>query len=147
MLHLNDHLYSKSCVFLWVANFRGLTAGFTNLSTLSWVFTVGHICITKNTGAFTRGVSIPTCYYPTHNFIFIYTMLSCWTLSHRTESTQSNTKCSVYYNHALMPIQCDVPVHMQCNAPLHVISCHMHNECYMDNAKTVHFTMYHGQLY
>ena len=22
---------------------------------------------------------------------------------------------------------------MQCNAPLHVISCHMYNECYMDN--------------
>ena len=23
MLHLNDHLYSKPCVFLWVANFSG----------------------------------------------------------------------------------------------------------------------------
>ena len=27
---------------------------------------------------------------------------------------------------------------MQCNIPLHVISCHMHNECYMDN--TIHTT-------
>ena len=25
MLHLNDNLYSKHCVFLWVANFRALT--------------------------------------------------------------------------------------------------------------------------
>ena len=35
-------------------------------------------------------------------------------------------------------IACDVPVHMQCNMPLHVISCHMHNECYMDH--TIHTT-------
>ena len=55
MLHLNDHLYSKPCVFLWVANFQGLTVGFTSLPTLSRAFTVGHICITKNTGTFTRG--------------------------------------------------------------------------------------------
>ena len=27
---------------------------------------------------------------------------------------------------------------MQCNIPLHVTSCHMHNECYMDN--TIHTT-------
>ena len=37
------------------------------------------------------------------------------------------------FNHALTPMICDVPVHMQCNAPLLVISCHMCNECYMDN--------------
>ena len=48
MLHLNDNLYSKPCVFLWVANFRGLTAIFTSLPTLSQAFTVGHICITKH---------------------------------------------------------------------------------------------------
>ena len=53
MLHLNDHLYSKSCVFLWVANFCGLTVGFASLPILSQVFTVGHICITKTNGPFT----------------------------------------------------------------------------------------------
>ena len=48
-------------------------------------------------------------------------------------SPPSNTKHSVDHNYALTPIQCDVPVHMQCNAPLHVILCHMYDECYMDN--------------
>ena len=120
MLHINDHLYSKPCFFLWVANFRGLTAGFACLPTLSRAFIVGHICITKNTGAFTRGISIPTCYYPTHIFIFMYTtMQPCWTLSYCTEPTQSNTKRSVDYKHALTPIACDIPVHRQCNVPFH----------------------------
>ena len=33
---------------------------------------------------------------------------------------------------------------MQCKMPFHVISCHMHNECYMDN--TIHTTYRcHGQ--
>ena len=71
MLHPNDHLYSKPCVFLWVANFRGLTAGFASLPTLSRAFTVRHICITKNNGAFTgRGVYlyllIPDTYFHFH---------------------------------------------------------------------------------
>ena len=61
MLHLNDHLYSKSCVFLWVENFRGLIPGIVTLSTLSQAFTVGHICITKTNADFTEGVSISTC--------------------------------------------------------------------------------------
>ena len=64
MLHLNDHLYSKSCVFLWVENFRGLTAGFTSLPTLSRAFTVGHICITKTNGVFTRGGIYPYLLLP-----------------------------------------------------------------------------------
>ena len=55
-----------------------------------------------------------------------------WTLSHLTEPTQSNTKCSVDYQpcthdipsntkhsvdlyHAPTPMLCDVLVHMQCN--------------------------------
>ena len=53
MIHHNDHLYSTSCVFLWVANFRGLIAIFASLPTLSWAFSVGHICITKTNGVFT----------------------------------------------------------------------------------------------
>ena len=60
-------------------------------------------------------------------------MRLCWTSSNNTEPIQSNTKCNVDYNHTLTPIQCDVPMHMKCNVPLHVVSCHMYNECYMDN--------------
>ena len=70
MLHLNDHLYSKSCVFLWVANFRVLTASFASLPTLSQAFTVGHICITKSNGAFTRGGVYPYLLIPDTYFNF-----------------------------------------------------------------------------
>ena len=72
MLHLNDHLYSKSCVFLWVANFKGFTAGFASLPTLSWTFTVGHICITKTNGAFTRGGVYPYLLIPDTCFHFSF---------------------------------------------------------------------------
>ena len=59
----------------------------------------------------------------------------CWTLSHLTEPTQSNTKHSVD-----LPFMHTHPFNVMspciCNAimPLQVISCHMHNECYMDNS-------------
>ena len=72
MLHLNDHLYSKSCVFLWVENFRGLTTGFTSLPTLSRAFTVGHICITKTNGAFTQGGVYPYLLIPDTYFHFSF---------------------------------------------------------------------------
>ena len=71
-LHLNDHLYSKSCVFLWVANFWGLTAGFASLPTLSRAFTVEHICITKTNGAFTRGGVYPYLLIPDTYFHFSF---------------------------------------------------------------------------
>ena len=70
MLHLNDNLYSKSCVFLWLANFRGLTTGFASLPILSRAFTVGRICITKNNRAFTRGGIYPYLLLPDTYFHF-----------------------------------------------------------------------------
>ena len=57
-----------------------------------------------------------------------------WTLSHLTKPTQSNTKRSVN-----LPTMHSYPFNVMspciCNAimPLQVISCYMHNECYMDN--------------
>ena len=131
MLHLNDHLYSKQCVFLWVANFRGLTTGF---ALLSLAFTVGHICITKNTEAFTRGGYLSLLAIPRHIFSFPC-IQSCEFVGRCPSvlSLPSNTKHCVDHNHALPPIKCDVPVHMQCNVPLHDISCHMYNEFHMDN--------------
>ena len=45
-------VFTKSRVFLWVANFQGLTIGFTRLPTLSRTFIAGYICLTKNTGFF-----------------------------------------------------------------------------------------------
>ena len=74
------------------------------------------------------------------------TVQLCSTLSHLTEPTQSNTKRSVDFQpctHA-HSMRCPHAYAMQC-----AIACYVmpHDECYMDNAKTVHFTVHHGQLY
>ena len=94
-----------------------------------------ELCPTTNNESFTRWGIYPCLLLPDTSFLlpFHLTMRLYWTSSNSTEPTQSNIKRSVNYNHALTPIQCDVPVHMQCNASLHVISCDMYNECYMDN--------------
>ena len=60
-------LLTKHESFL-VGKFSGSHRGFTCLSSLSWSFTVGHICITKNVGASPDGVSIPA-YYLTQVFM------------------------------------------------------------------------------
>ena len=99
-----------------------------------------ELCLSTNTGSFTQGGIYPYFLLPDTSFLLSFHVIVglCWTSSNGIEPTQSITKRSVDYNHALTPIQCDVPVHMQCNAPLHVISFHMYNECYMDN--TFHTT-------
>ena len=61
-------VFTKSHVFLWVANFRGLSAGFVRLPILSRTFIAGYICLTKNTGLFTQGGIYPYLLYPTHVF-------------------------------------------------------------------------------
>ena len=65
-------VFTKSCVFWWVENFRGLTAGFACLPTLSRTFIVGYICLTKNTGFFTRWGIYPFLPYPTHIFFIFF---------------------------------------------------------------------------
>ena len=68
-------VFTKSRVFLWVANFRGLTVGLACLSTLSRTFIAGYIYLTKNNGFFTRGVSIPTCYTQHTYFSFPFSFM------------------------------------------------------------------------
>ena len=94
-----------------------------------------ELCLTTNTESFTRGGIYPYLLLPNTSFFLpLYsTVQLCWTSSNGTEPTQSITKRSVDYNHALTPIQCNVLVHIKCNAPLHFISRHMYNECYLDN--------------
>ena len=65
-------VFTKSRVFLWVANFRGLTIGFARLPTLSRTFIAGYICLTKNTGFFTRWGIYPYLLYPTHIFFITF---------------------------------------------------------------------------
>ena len=66
-------LYSKAMCLLWVTTFRGLTIGVVSLLTLSRAFIAEYICLTKDESLSPKGVSIPSCYYPTHN-------LNCATL-------------------------------------------------------------------
>ena len=61
-------VFTKSYVFLWVANFRGFIAGFARLPTLSQTFIAGYICLTKYTEFFTQGGINPCLLYPTYVF-------------------------------------------------------------------------------
>ena len=65
-------VFTKSRVFLWVANFQGLTVGFTRLLTLLRTFIAGYICLTKNTWFFTRWGIYPFLLYPTHVFFISF---------------------------------------------------------------------------
>ena len=65
-------VFTKSRVFLWVANFQGLTSSFARLPILSRNFIAGYICLTKNTGFFTRGGIYPFLLYPTHVFFISF---------------------------------------------------------------------------
>ena len=114
-------VFTKSRVFLWVANFQGLTAGFTCLPTFSQTFIASYICLTKNTGFFTRGGIYPYLLYLTRVF-FHFLFLLCHHETHFGRcpillSPPSNTKHSVDLYHALTPMSCDVPCinAMQCH--------------------------------
>ena len=119
-------------VSFWVANFRGLAASFTRLLTLSWAFFVGHICITKNIGAFTQGVSISAFYYSTQ----VLMLCEQW-----NSAELSSTVLSPLINHQgwCLMTPCTIPMNAisqcLCNALCHCISipCLICNECHMDN--------------
>ena len=115
----NDHFIFKPYVFcrqrILESHYR-LRTPFTlfGLSLLE--------CNEPVTGSFTRGgVSSPSCYYPTQVSISCNraTLLDFvqWYRAY-----PSITKCVVDSNHALTPMKCDVPEHMQCDVPLHVNS-------------------------
>ena len=125
MLHLNDHLSSKPCVFLWVENFRGLTAGFTSLPTLSRAFTVRHICITKNNGAFTRHIFSFSCIQPCDS-------VGRCPIVPSPPNQKPNTVLIIIMRshpfHAMSPCICNAICHFM------PIPCHIYDECYMDNS-------------
>ena len=133
MLHLNDHFYSKSCVFLWVVNFRGFTVGFTSLPTLSQAFTVGHICITKINRAFTRSSVYPYLLIPDTYFHLLFPFCLCTLLDvvppcrahHQTPNA-----VLIITMHSHTPMSCDVLVH-KCNAMSH---CMLYHVTHMMNA-------------
>ena len=85
-------------------------------------------------------MSNPSCYYPPHVISCYATMPLCWTSFNDIEPAYQSPTMVIDHNHAFTPIQCDDPVHMKCNAPLHVISYYIYHECYMDNSN---HTIYH----
>ena len=118
-----------------VENFRGLTAGFAHLLTISRTFIAGYICITKN-------IAIP------NTRIFHFLFLLCDRETHFeccpilpslpsntkhsvdlpcTHDIPSNTKHSVDLYHALTPMSCDVLCinAMQCHCMLFHVTCRM----------------------
>ena len=128
-------VFTKFCVFLWVANFLGLTVGFASLSTLSSTFISGYICLMKN-------IVIPN----TRIFHFLFLLFDRETHFGRcpilpsppsntkhsanlpcTHDIPSNTKHSVDLYHALTPMSCDVPCinAMQCYCMLYHVTCIM----------------------
>ena len=68
-------VFTKSRVFLWVTNFRGLTACLAFLPTLSRTFIAKYICLTKNTGFFTQWDIYPHLLYSTHIFLFPFSFM------------------------------------------------------------------------
>ena len=61
-------VFTKSRVFLWIANFQGFTSDFTHLPTLSSLY----ICLTKNSRFFTRMGIYPYLLYPTYVFFIFF---------------------------------------------------------------------------
>ena len=98
--------YSKAMCLLWITNFPGSHRRCLRLSTLSRAFTTRYICLTKDAGLPPEGVSIPSCYYPTH-----IKPCDSRSLSLR-QSPPLNTKHSVNSCHARTPVLCNIPVHM-----------------------------------
>ena len=137
-------LYSKSCAFLWVANFWCHTTGFTNLDTFTtfhhlglWLSIIGR--------SFTRGRIYPCLLIlNTFSLPFYLIVRLCWMLSHLTKPTQSNTKCSVdsstMHSHPLNALSPCI-----CNAICHCML--FHAICMMNATWTTQFTpltRYHG---
>ena len=130
MLHLNDHLYIyKNHVSFVGREFLGSHRRFCTPSNTFTGFHRWRSRLTTTNESFTRWGVYPCLLLPDTYFLLLFhiTVRPYWTASNSTGLTQSNTICSVDYNHALTPIQCNVLVHMQCNTPLHLISCHVHN--------------------
>ena len=122
-------VFTKSHVFLWVANFQGITTGFTHLPTLSQTFIARYICLTKNTGFLTRGGIYPFLLYPTYVFFisfFFYAtvrlildVVPFYQAHHRTPNT-----VSIYHvlmtNHRIPNI---VSISIMHSHPCHAMSC------------------------
>ena len=114
---------------MWVANIWCRTMGSANPDT----FTIFHrwgLCLTIIGKLFTQGRNLSLLVNTQHIFSlpFYSTVRLCWTLSHLTESTQSNTKRNVdlltMHSHpfnAMSPCICNA----RCHCMLYHVICTM----------------------
>ena len=117
-------------MFIWVANFRGLTAGFAGLSTLLRTFIAGYICLTKNKiWVFHPGWRFaPILLHPNIRslpLLLFYTTVSldfgCCFISELTTHSSRMANNSTMHPH---PTRRDVIVHMNAIMPFHVYNIH-----------------------
>ena len=122
------------CLFVG-SEFSGLTAGFASLPTLSRDFNVGHICIAKNNGAFTRGgiypyLLLPNTYFHFHvyNRATLLDVVPPYRVHHQTPNAVLIHTMHSHPFHAMSPRICNAMCHFM------PIPCHIYDECYMDNS-------------
>ena len=81
----------------------------------------------------------------TTHYTFCHVMQPCDSVGH-PPTVQAHPCMVIDHNHALTPIQCDVPC--ICNVMHH---CMLYHDTYIMNAtwtiETIQFTMYYGKLY
>ena len=134
MLHLNDHLYSKPCVFFLGSEVLGSHRKLRSLLILSRDFSIGYIYITKNNKAFTRGGIYPYLLLPDTYFHFhVYnrvTLLNVVPLyrAHPIKHQMLIITMHSHPFHAMSPCICNAMCHFM------PIPCHIYDECYMDNS-------------
>ena len=126
-------------MFLWVANFQGLTAGFAHLPKLSRTFIAGYICLTKNKILVFHpgwGGSNPSCFTQhTYIYLFYYYATVSLNFGHRPifELTIYSPRMMNNQYHAHTPYSTPCPLHMKCEYVISCYSCYMHNKSYMQN--------------
>ena len=122
-------LYSKSMCLLWVTNFLGFhrrrrTPSNTFVDIHCWMdmfdqeYKPFHLRGCLSLIATTRHIISNRATLRCHPFF---------------RARHLNTKHSVLSCHALTPVSRDVPMHIQCRMSLHVLSCYMHDESYMQH--------------
>ena len=90
-------------MFLWVANFWGLTAGFACLPTLSRTFIIGYICLIKN----------KICVFQATTCYLIKQQHAKWPQSrtHKIRAPLNPFTTINYFWFHLSPNHCDIKTH------------------------------------
>ena len=135
-------------MFPWVANFRGLTAGFARLPTLSRTYITGRICLTKNKiwvfhPRRGEGGSTPSCFTPNTPDLVLLLFNTTVSLNFGrcpiSELTTYSPRMVINQHHA------HTPDSMRCDRAYEMISCHFmlcHATCHIYKFRIIIFPTY-----